>query len=503
MNSIALYEDWIKKHSGLNYSSDSINYRVNFMNIWGKMGIGDNELLKEGCIPHFSTREFRNRFTPNLNESDDYDEILDTYSLYELNLLKTERSDWFRDNSQIIAMPNYPEGKVVLSKNESFFIISTNTWNIINENWWDNMIEKGKKLAGDVWNTLKQGAQEVYGFLASISNSIVKFATAEPASALAIGFNILAGISAFIPVYGSVAAPILTAIAGGIEIVGGWGKITKGYKAISKVDNPIVKSMAAIKEGAPLIIVGGITMFLGLSDIITCAKSAIPGEAGISKLTKDAAKDLGGKLHHTMLGKAEGQFVTIVEKLVKKKISSPKIAENVTTAAAAIGLVFIVKGVKWALGGLLDLVVEGLSFVGKGIEFLLNAPGKISELIGKISSDGSSTAVKLIGGALKAAVKPITDGMSKAINSYIKPVVEPVTTWLKDLPAQYKLANAEIVKNLKEVPDQPIEIKNTKLEKKEAKITTQDKEAIQKLQKSGKNNESILPFDEWNSLRFV
>lgn len=503
MNSIALYEDWIKKHSGLDYSSDSIDYRVNFMNVWGKLGIRNTELLKEGCIPHFSIQEFRNRFTPNLNESDDYDEILDTYSLYELNLLKTERNDWFRDDSQIVALPNYPEGKVVLSKNESFFIISINTWNIINENWIGDMVEKGKKLAGDAWNTLKQGAQEVYGFLASLATDIANFAKKEPASALAIGINILAGISAFIPVYGSTAAPILTAIAGGIEMVGGWNKIGKGYKAISAVDNPIAKSMAAIKEGAPLIVVGSITMFLGLSDIITCAKSAIPGEAGISKVTKDAAKELGNKMHHTLLGKAEGKFVTIVENLVKKKISSPVLGKNVTTAAAAIGLVFIVKGLKWALGGLLDLVVEGLSFVGKGMEFLLNAPEKISELIGKISSDNSSAAVKLIGGALKAGVKPITDGMSKAINSYIKPVVEPVTTWLKDLPAQYKLAKNEIEKNLKEVPDQPIKIENKKIEKKEVKITKEDKEAIQKLQKSGKKNESILPFDEWNSLRFV
>ena len=227
MNSIALYEDWIKKHSGLDYSSDSIDYRVNFMNTWGKLGIKDNELLKEGCIPHFSIQEFRNRFTPNLNESDDYDEILDTYSLYELNLLKTERSDWFRDDSQIVALPNYPEGKVVLSKNESFFIISTNTWNMVNEGWFNDMVEKGKQLAGDVWNTLKQGAQEVYGFLATLATNIAKFATAEPASAAAITLNILAGIIAFVPAVGQIAAPILTAISGGIEVVVGVGKIKK------------------------------------------------------------------------------------------------------------------------------------------------------------------------------------------------------------------------------------------------------------------------------------
>lgn len=503
MNSIALYEDWIKKHSGLNYSSDSIDYRVNFMNIWGKMGIGDNELLKEGCIPHFSIQEFRNRFTPNLNESDDYDEILDTYSLYELNLLKTERSDWFRDDSQIIAMPNYPEGKVILAKNESFFIISTNTWNIINEGWLGDMIDKGKQLAGDVWNTLKQGAQEVYGFLATLATNIAKFASAEPASAAAITLNILAGIIAFVPAVGQIAAPILTAISGGIEVAAGIGKIKKGYKAISQVDDPIVKSMAAIGEGAPLLVVGGITMFLGLSDIITSVKSATPAAAGIAQTTKEAAKTLGKKMHETVLGKAEGAFVNVVKNLVKKKITTPSIAGSVTNAAAAIGLIFIVKALKFALGGIAKLVMEGLALVGKGMDFLLNIPSKISELIGKISSDDSSTAVKLIGGALKNGIKPITDGMSKFINSAIKPISEPLTNWLKDLPAQYKLASEEIDKNLKGIPDQPVESKERKIEQKEVKISKEDKEAIQKLQKSGKKNESVLPFDEWNSLKFV
>ena len=502
MNSIALYEDWIKKHSGLDYSSDSIDYRVNFMNTWGKLGIKDNELLMEGCIPHFSIQEFRNRFTPNLNESDDYDEILDTYSLYELNLLKTERSDWFRDDSQIVALPNYPEGKVVLSKNESFFIISTNTWNMVNEGWFNDMVEKGKQLAGDVWNTLKQGAQEVYGFLATLATNIAKFATAEPASAAAITLNILAGIIAFVPAVGQIAAPILTAISGGIEVVAGVGKIKKGYKSISQVDDPIVKSMAAIGEGAPLLVVGGITMFLGLSDIITSVKSATPAAAGIAQTTKEAAKTLGKKMHETVLGKAEGAFINVVKNLVKKKITSPSIAGSVTNAGAAIGLIFIVKALKFALGKIADIVMEGIALVGKGIDFLLNIPGKISELIGKISSDGS-TAAKFIGGALNNGIKPITDGISKFINSSVKPIIEPLTTWLKSFPNQYKLASEEIEKNLKGIPDQPVESKGRKIEQKEVKISKEDKEAIQKLQKSGKKNESILPFDEWNSLRFV
>lgn len=503
MNSVALYEDWIKKHSGLDYSSDSIDYRVNFMNTLGKLGIKDNELLKEGCIPHFSIQEFRNRFTPNLNESDDYDEILDTYSLYELNLLKTERSDWFKDDSKIVSIPNYSEAKVILCKNESIFIISTNTWHMINEGWLSDMIEKGKKIAGDIWNTLAKGAQEVYGFLAKLDSYIQELTGMDIYSAAAITINILAAIIAFAPGFGQATAPILTSIAGGIEIVGGMTKIKKGYGKISKVDDPIVKSMAAIGEGAPLLTVGGITIFFGLSDVITSVKSAAPGAAGVAEATKAAAKELGEKMHHTLLGKFEGQFVKVIGNVAKKVIKNGGVVKDVSKAAAAIGLVFMVKGLKFALGGFADIVVEGLGLVGKGIDFLLSIPSKISELIGKISSDNSSTVVKLIGGALKLAVKPITDAMSKFIDKGVKPIVSPLTEWLKNLPEQYKIAKGEIEKHLKDVPDTPVEIKKRDIKAKEVKISTEDKEKIQKLQKSGKKNESVLPFDEWNSLGFV
>lgn len=503
MNTIALYEEWVKFESNLDYSPSSIDYRVNYMNIWGKLGIERRELLKEGCMPGFTLHEFRERLIPDLNESKDYDTILDAYSLYELNLLKTEKSDWFTDDAKILVIPNYSEGKVILSKNESFFIISTNTWHIVNENWFGDMVEKGKKLAGDVWNTLKQGAQEVYGFLASLATDIAKFASAEPISAAALTLNILAGIISFVPAVGQIAAPILTAISGGIEIVGGMGKIKKGYKAISQVDDPIVKSMVAIGEGAPLIVVGGVTMFLGLSDIITSVKDATPGAAGIAASTKTAAKKTAEKMHHTLLGKAEGEFVKIVGNLVKKKVTSPSVVGNVTKSATAIGLILIVKGIKFALGKLGDIIVEGLGLVGKGLDFLINIPSKISELIDKISSDNSSTAVKLIAGALKGGVKPITDAMSKFINSFVKPISEPITNWLKSLPSQYKMAKEEIEKNLKGVPDEPVEIKNRKVEQKEIKISSEDKKAIEKLQKSGKKNESVLPFDEWTNLGLI
>lgn len=502
MNSIALYEDWLKKHSGLDYSSESIDYRVNFMNVWGKLGISDSELLKEGCMAGFSLKEFKERFVSHLNESKDYDQILDAYSLYELNLLKTERSDWFKDDSKIVSIPNYSEAKVILCKNESIFIISTNTWHMINEGWLGDMIEKGKKIAGDIWDTLAKGAQEVYGFLAKLDSDIQKLTGMDIYAATAITINILAAIIAFAPVFGQATAPILTSIAGGIEIVGGMSKIKKGYGKISKVDDPIVKSMAAIGEGAPYLTVGGITIFFGLADVITSVKSAAPGAAGVAEATKTAAKKLGEEMHHTLLGKFEGQFVKVIGNVAKKVIKEG-VAENVTKAAAAIGLVFMVKGLKSALGGFADIIIEGLGLVGKGIDFLLSIPSKISELIGKISSDDSSTVVKLIGGALKLAVKPITDAMSKFIDQGVKPIVSPLTEWLKKLPEQYKMAKGEIEKHLKDVPDTPVEIKKRDIKAKEVKISKEDKEKIQKLQKSGKKNESVLPFDEWNSLGFV
>ena len=410
-------------------------------------------------MPFFSIHDFKKEVLPHLNESTDYNSIQNSYAVYELALLETHREEWFLNEEAIIAIPNYKDHKVLLSKNGSMFIISMSTWRTVNENMFSDFFDKAKEMAGNAWDSLAEGAKKVGAFLASIAQSAIDYTSKNPTEAAAITLNILAGIASFFPIVGQVVGPLLTMTAGGIEVFAGYNKISHGIDFLKKIDDPIAKSIAAGKEGIPYILAGGVTMFLGTMDMLTAIKSATPGVGAIQASVNKAAKKASDTMGKNLLGKAEHGLLHAVEGLIKKSSILKKAnIKQLAGSATALLLIVLVKGGKGILGKAFDGLVTGISAIGEAMEFLLNIPEKISKLIEDLSEKADSSATKIIANALKGAVKPITDGISKFINNNIKPIVEPVTSYLKLLPENYKDALEQLDEHVKDVPDANIEI---------------------------------------------
>ena len=463
MNSIMLYEEWAQFRGDDSASFSVINEINNLQrglnNAWLKTGKPWLNALSESVMPFFSIHDFKKEVLPHLNESTNYNSIQNSYAVYELALLETHRPEWFLNEEAIIAIPNYKDHKVLLSKNGSMFIISMSTWSTVNENMFSDFFDKAKEMAGNAWDSLAEGAKKVGAFLASIAQSAIDYTSKNPTEVAAITLNILAGIASFFPIAGQVVGPLLTMTAGGIEVFAGYNKISHGIDFLKKIDDPIAKSIAAGKEGIPYILAGGVTMFLGTMDMLTAIKSATPGVGAIQASVNKAAKKASDTMGKNLLGKAEHGLLHAVEGLIKKSSILKKAnIKQLAHSATALLLILLVKGGKGILGKAFDGLVTGISAIGEAMEFLLNIPEKISKLIEDLSEKADSSATKIIANALKGAVKPITDGISKFINNNIKPIVEPVTSYLKLLPENYKDALEQLDEHVKDVADTNIEI---------------------------------------------
>jgi hypothetical protein len=486
-----LYEEWAQFRGDASASFSVINEINNLHkglnNAWLKTGKPWLNSLSESIMASFSMNDFKNEVLPHLNESTDYNSIQNSYAVYELALLETHRPEWFLNEESIIAIPNYKDHKVLLSKNGSMFIISMSTWSIINETMLSDFFDKAKEMAGNAWDSLAEGAKKVGAFLAQIAQSAIDYTSKNPSEVAAITCNILAGIASFFPLVGQVVGPLLTMTAGGIEVFAGYNKISHGVDFLKKIDDPIAKSIAAGKEGIPYILAGGVTMFLGTMDMLTAIKSATPGVGAIQASVNKAAKKASDTMGKNLLGKAEHGLLHAVEGLIKKSSILKKAnIKQLAHSATALLLILLVKGGKGILGKAFDGLVTGISAIGEAMEFLLNVPEKISKLIEDLSEKADTSATKIIANALKSAVKPITDGISKFINSNIKPIVEPLTSYLKLLPENYKDALEQLDEHVKDVPDENIEISRDKIpDHGNVKMNDEDTKALKNMGEGG------------------
>lgn len=495
MSYVALYEEWIQYDNGDLSVSMFNNLRTIHQNT-NKMWLDTKKpwlnTLSESVMPLFTIEDFKREVLPQLNESTDYRNLQDAYAVYELGLLRTHRPDWFLNENKIIALPNYKDNKVVLCKNGSMFIISMSTWRAVNENWFSDMIDKGKELAGDAWEGLKQGAKDTWAFISKIATASWKYVEQNPHEVLAITCNVLAGIISFAPVVGQIVAPILTISAGGIEVHAGYGKISKGYKYLAGVKDPVAKTLVSVKEGIPYLFAGIITMMLGTMDMLTGIKAATPGVGAIQANVNKAATAASDKLGKTIVGELEHGVKHALEGVMKKlgKGGLPNF-EQLAVSGTALLLIFMVKIGKSILGGAFTALVEGIGLIGKAFEFLLDVPNKISDAISQLSKKADSTAAKLIAGALEKVVKPMTDAVGKFIDNNIKPIVDPVTSYLKMIPENYKIVSEQLEEHLKGVSADTVEIKRDKIEDKgDIKMSSEDKETLNKLTKQeGKSGE--------------
>jgi hypothetical protein len=489
MNHIALYEEWMQYDSSdLSFSTfkNLRNLHKDINGVWSKTGKPWLNTLSENVMSLFSMEDFIGAVAPNLNESVDYKSKIELYAVYEVSLLKTHRPDWFLNEDKILTLPNYAENKMVLCKNGSMFIISMSTWKVINEGIFSDFVDKAKEMAGNAWDSLASGAQEVFTFVSKIASSVATYTANNPLEVAAMTLTILSGISAFIPVVGQIVAPILTTLAGGVEVYAGYSKFSKGLGYLKKIDNPIAKTIAAAKEGVPYLIAGGVTLILGVNGMVTGIKDAAPGVGLVNKKVNqlletaadDLAKNIVVKLEHSVSHAVEG----LLAKVGKESLAH---VHQLTHAGGAFLMILLVKAGKGLFGKVFDALVAGISALGSAFEFLLGIPKKIEELITSLDKKAESSAAKLIAGALNKVVKPIVSGMSNFIDKYIKPIVEPITNDMKLLGENYKVCVEMLEQHVKDIPDKVVEIKHDQIKDRgDVKISSENKETIEKLQKS-------------------
>ena len=488
MNSIMLYEEWAQFRGDESASFSVINEINNLQrglnNAWLKTGKPWLNSLSESIMASFSMNDFKNEVLPHLNESSDYTSIRESYAIYELALLETHRPDWFLNEDRIMVLPNYDEHKVVLCKNKSFFALSMSTWSLVNENFIDNWVNKGKELAGKAWDSLKEGAQKVWGFISKIASTSWDYMSKNPFEAAAIAINIFGGCAAFFPAAGQAVAPICAILAGGCEIVQGGIKVAKGVGKLSKITDKLAKNLALGAEALPNLAAGAASIFLGLNGMLTAIAAAAPGVLGLQEATKTSAKKAAEKLANTWAGKLEHGLEHVVGDFAKKfvkdsMVTSVKLASKNATALLLIVLVKMLKG---SFGGIAETIIKGIGKIGELFEFLLDIPKKITSFINDMK--GNTYAEKLIQGALQKVVKPITSWASTFIEKTIKPNVEPITSYLKLLPENYKAAT-DILNKHKDIDIETgeVPIKYEKVETGKVEISKDEQAKIKALEK--------------------
>lgn len=488
MNSVMLYEEWL--HLG---GDDSVSFSVmselnnlqrGLNNAWIKTGKPWLNSLSESIMASFSMDDFKNEVLPHLNESSDYTSIRESYAIYELALLETHRPDWFLNEDRIMVLPNYDEHKVVLCKNKSFFALSMSTWSLINENFFSDAFDKGKELAGSAWDSLKSGAQKVWGFISKIASASWDYVQENPFEALAIAVNIIGGIAAFVPAAGQAAAPVCAILAGGFEIAQGGVKVVKGMGKLAEITDEVAKDLAIAASALPYMAAGAASIFLGLNGMLTAIADAAPGVLGLKFATKQKAKKVATKLGETWGGKLEHGLEHIIADYAKKfvKESMVKSVKLASKNATALLLILLVKVLKGGFGGIAEKLVQGIGKIGELFDFLLDTPKKITSLIENMKGD--SYAAKLIQGALQKVVKPLTSWASTFIDKNIKPLVTPITSYLQLLPTNYKAA-VDLLNKHKDVDVEmeEIPIQYEKVETEDIKMSPEEKAKIKALEK--------------------
>ena len=499
MNSIMLYEEWAQFRGDASASFSVINEINNLHkglnNAWLKTGKPWLNSLSESIMASFSMNDFKNEVLPHLNESSDYTSIRESYAIYELALLETHRPDWFLNEDRIMVLPNYDEHKVVLCKNKSFFALSMSTWSLVNEgDWFSDTLKKGKELAGSAWDSLKGGAQKVWGFISKVASTSWDYMSKNPFEAAAIAINIFGGIMAFVPGAGQVVAPLCGILAGGAECIQGGIKIAKGIDYLSKLTDPIAKSLALATDGIPYLVAGGISMIMGANGLITAITDAAPGVLGIKAAAKKTATEMGNKLSKNIVSKFEHGLEHAIADFAKKQVKdamvkSVKIASKNGTALLCIILVKVLKG---CFGSVAEMIIKGVSKIGQAFEFLLDLPKKITSMIEGMKAE--SYAAKLIQGALKNIVKPFSSWADGFVKNYVRPNTEPITSYLKLLPDNFKQALEALHTHKVDLETGEIPIDHEKVEMEKVEMSKDEHEKLKAIKES-----VILPFNEWIS----
>jgi len=480
--------------------------------------------LKENVMAKLEMKEFSNLFGSSIFESSSDPLLLEkAYSTYELGLLYENRRDWFEDNDQIYILES--EDYNLLFKNESLFFISGPTLKLLKEEWsWKdvesswNSIKSSASVAMNkveaanqkVWNAMSAGAKEVWEFNKRIVLAAVEFVKNDPLTCAAIFLQLLSAIVAFIPTAGQATGPIFLALAGIIEVYVGTTKIAKAWKKFSNIEvTQQSKAITSFAEGAPYLVAGSTSILLGLNDVLSAPKAAFPGAGATStalratstKWSSSFAGQLAGGAEHfvaNVAGKGASKvgpsLVGPISKFMKKGGSG--------LAATAVSVIFLKVG-KSVLGSFFDAVLNGLANVGSAFSFVLSLPTKASEMMEKLIAAAQTPISKILISPLKNIINPVVKFLGKLLDTYIKPMVDGFTEYIKVVIKNRK--TLEAYGDATKVSDTQPLVKSQvgKIKPKTAEVSKEDLNKIKKIKKEMKKNESLNHIQAFEDFQLI
>ena len=513
-----------------------MNYVDSFYNFAPNDGsVNMNELFSlgaQGFMPKYTCEEFKNIFSGYLNEAEEYmdDESLDeAHSYYEIAMLAEARSHWGETDGEI----NYidAETHVILVKNSEAFIIEKKTLDMvqnIDESWLGNVWNKGKAAFNDIKNKVESKAKEKIGqakkFVVKAWDKISDGAkkawewmkTAVAATGKFIGDNlgtitlVLSILSAVFGLAGGLltavgVGPILTAIGGFLMAANGILHIYEGFHKIHEAEevlkrvpiDPISKIVAGYAKSGPDFFLGGLFIPLGFYDISHGLTEALanPAAGSIGMAVKGTAENAA----HSWVGNIGHLIEDVLGGFVKKFFTNPELGAAVGKGLVGLNSVLLAKFFTDVCGWLYEFMLKSADAILKGINWLLDAPKKLTDAINKFSKVADGVLPKIIAKGLSAIVKPMTSYLAKICEKYFKPLVKKAQSFIQKQIAAKKLLDAEMEKahgghgKGKDSKKSPVVIEKTKgkplVKMGEVKIEKKDAKYIKAIQKGTKSKD--------------
>ena len=489
--------------------------------------------LKENVMAKLEMKEFSNLFDNSLFESDSDGLLLEkAYSTYELGLLYENRKDWFEDNDQIYMIESAEYN--ILFKNGSLFIVSGSTLKLLKEDWswgdvksaWNNVksaasaaINTAKDAGQAVWSTISDGAKKVWEFAKRITSAAVEFVKSNPLTCAAIFLQLLSAVVAFLPGAGQVTGPFFLTLAGAIEVYVGTTKIRKAWKKFSNIEVDLksaskpgslpAKASSSFMEGMPYLVAGSVSILLGLNDVITAPKAAIPGAGATSTALRATSSKWSSSFAGQLAHSGEHFISNVAGKGASKlgpSLTGPvaKFMGNGGSAAAAtmVSVVMIATG-KSILGSFFDGLLTGIASISSAFSYVLSLPTKASEMMEKLIKSAESPIGKILILPLKNIINPVVKFLGKLLDTYIRPMLDGISGYLSAIVKNRKqleaYADVDKVKNTQPLVKSQV----SKIKAKEVVVSKGDLAKIKAVKKEVRKNESLDHIQGFENFRTV
>lgn len=460
-------------------------------------------ILNEGIKAGLDMKDFSKIFGTSIFESNNGKDLLEkSYSVYELGLLYENRKEWFTDGSPIYSLES--DGHQILFKGGSLFVITNESFRILNEQFWEeanaawdsvksaaaSAVNTVSSSASSTWDSLSDGAKKAWEFSKRITSAAAEFVTQDPLTSAAIFLQILSGIVAFIPAAGQATGPIMLGIAGSLEVYHGISDMTKAWTKLSDMEiTRTAKSIKSFSEGAPLVISGMVAIMLGMNDIITAPKAAVPAAGATSTALHNAANKWSRSFAGNLAHGAE-HFIVNVAGGAAGKVGSSLVGPVSTfmgkggsgLAATAISILMLKVG-KEILGSFFDVVLSAMKNLSQAFSFVLSLPSKAAEALDKLIKAADSSLAKILIAPLKYIIQPVVKFLGKMIDSYIKPLVDSATKYFKTVQEQSAILKSSSDKIKAEAPGQLVKNQVGQTKEKPIQVSKGDVSKVKSLPK--------------------